>query len=99
MVRTYGLRPGEYAELLAKQGGKCAICRKVPRKRYLAVDHDHATGKIRGLLCFFCNSALGVFEFSPATARRAAVYLFRIANDVPYAMPDETEKVKDDLPF
>lgn len=73
--RTYGLVPGEYNERLAAQGGGCAICAKKPRKRYLAVDHDHGTGRVRGLLCYYCNTAIGVFEFDPDTIRRAATYL------------------------
>ena len=45
----------EYARLLEKQKGKCAICDTYPKKKRLAVDHDHETGQIRGLLCGTCN--------------------------------------------
>jgi hypothetical protein len=49
--RTYGI-PGElYDALLELQGGRCAICRHMPRETRLAVDHDHLTGRVRGLLC------------------------------------------------
>ncbi len=50
---TYGLAPGEYEELLAFQGGTCAIpaCRAKGKARRLAVDHDHETGEVRGILC------------------------------------------------
>jgi hypothetical protein len=59
-----------YAQLLVKQDFKCAICKKpetkVDKQRNkitrLAVDHDHKTGKVRGLLCFICNTNLGRFE-------------------------------------
>jgi len=55
--RKYGIRQPEYDELLSKQKGVCAICKKsVP---ILAVDHNHETGAIRGLLCKNCNLALG----------------------------------------
>lgn len=50
----YGLTEEDYANLLSEQGGVCAICRKTP-KGSLAVDHDHKTKSVRGLLCAFCN--------------------------------------------
>jgi hypothetical protein len=53
---TYGLAPGEYEALLELQGGVCYICKGgKSSKRRLAVDHDHETGKPRGLLCRNCN--------------------------------------------
>lgn len=100
--RTYALAPGEYKALLKRQGGRCAICRKVPRKRNLAVDHDHSTGKVRGLLCYMCNSALGVFEFDRVTAYRASDYIRQIAEDMPDPLVEPgstTMRVSDDLPF
>lgn len=48
---TYGITEAQYQRLLAIQGGRCAICQRVPRNRRLAVDHDHITGEPRGLLC------------------------------------------------
>lgn len=62
--RTYGLQPGEYEELLAFQGGTCAIpsCRANGKARALAVDHDHDTGEVRGILCSVHNRwLLGIF--------------------------------------
>jgi hypothetical protein len=57
---TYGLEPGEYAKRYAEQDGRCAICRRATgATRRLSVDHDHATGKVRGLLCRPCNDLLG----------------------------------------
>lgn len=57
---TYGLLKGEYALLYVFQGGKCALCRRATgASRKLSVDHDHATGLVRGLLCRPCNSLLG----------------------------------------
>lgn len=85
VVRTYGLVAGQYGEILREQGNVCAICHKQPRRRYLAVDHDHHTGQVRGLLCYFCNTSLGAFEFDPGSARRASEYLARIADDFPPA--------------
>lgn len=58
--KTYGLTEGRYAELYAAQGGKCAFprCRATGKARRLAVDHDHETGEVRGLLCYGHNFEL-----------------------------------------
>ena len=61
----YGITPQEYDEILARQGGGCAICqRRVGSGRWprLHVDHDHTTGRVRGLLCAICNTQLGIIE-------------------------------------
>jgi hypothetical protein len=68
--RVYGLMPDDYDRLLNKQGGRCAICQaKTPKRRGISsdriewcVDHDHRTGKVRGLLCYACNAALGCLD-------------------------------------
>lgn len=58
--KTYGLEAGEYAQLYSFQGGLCALCRRATgASRRLSVDHDHATGDVRGLLCRPCNTLLG----------------------------------------
>jgi hypothetical protein len=53
VTRIYGLRPGEYERLLQLQGGTCAMprCKANGKRKRLAVDHDHETGEVRGLLC------------------------------------------------
>lgn len=56
--KVYGINAVEYARLLGLQGGRCAICRRRPGKRRLAVDHNHSTGAVRGLLCESCNHDL-----------------------------------------
>lgn len=53
-----GLTIEGYEELLAEQGGGCAICGARPKSRRLDTDHDHRTGAVRGLLCHRCNRAL-----------------------------------------
>lgn len=58
----YGITLDEYEAMLAAQGGRCAICGKQAGKRRLSVDHNHATGKVRALLCIGCNVAVGYFE-------------------------------------
>jgi hypothetical protein len=56
--KVYGIDAAEYARLLKLQDGKCAICRARPRSKRLAVDHDHTTGQVLGLLCSRCNHDL-----------------------------------------
>lgn len=58
VAKTYGLAAGDYERLLVAQGGRCAICRARPKSKRLAVDHDHKTGAVRGLLCSRCNHDL-----------------------------------------
>lgn len=76
--RVYGLEPGEYARLLAIQGGTCAVYRCPARgtgKKKLAVDHDHKTGAVRGLLCSTHNQLLGAAGDDPIVFRSLAEYL------------------------
>jgi hypothetical protein len=53
-----GVTVEQYDAMLAAQGGGCAICGTKPKTRRLDVDHDHKTGRVRGLLCHRCNRAL-----------------------------------------
>ena len=65
----YGITIEQYDDLLRSQGGACAICGAAKAGGHtdtLQVDHDHLTGRIRGLLCFRCNRALGVIESARA---------------------------------
>lgn len=73
----FGIDAHAYEELLAKQEGVCAVCRRKERiaGRRLAVDHCHKTGAVRGLLCQACNTGLGKFEDNPVLLARAAQYL------------------------
>lgn len=64
MKRTFGITLVEYKEMLAKQNGRCAICKiKKPGSNFgrMEIDHCHTTGKVRGLLCHNCNAGLGHF--------------------------------------
>lgn len=57
----YGLTEAQYMEMYEAQGGRCAICletEQITTKSWLSVDHDHATNKVRGLLCHYCNADL-----------------------------------------
>jgi hypothetical protein len=82
MYRTYGLDVGDYQALLASQNDGCAICGgtetpldKTGVRRRMPVDHDHLTGKTRGILCHPCNTTLGNMHDDPALLRKAADYL------------------------
>ena len=57
----FGINEADYMLMYTEQRGRCAICGKTEKKR-LAVDHDHVTGEIRGLLCGSCNTKLGFYE-------------------------------------
>lgn len=79
----YGLSPEQYAAMLARQAGKCLVCglpergKRGQRKFSLAVDHCHATGVVRGLLCNKCNLGIGNFDDDPARLEAAAAYIRR----------------------
>lgn len=84
LKRVYGITVDDYYRMLENQGGGCAICgTRVPSQRarkYVTtemffVDHCHATGKVRGLLCGKCNRGLGYFEDNPSRLEMAASYL------------------------
>jgi hypothetical protein len=59
LQKRYGISQAQYDELLLKQKGVCLGCGNPPSKRKLDVDHNHTTGKVRGLLCHHCNKAQG----------------------------------------
>lgn len=74
--KKYGITPEEYAERLEQQNGVCAICSQTCKSgRRLAVDHDHVTGTVRGLLCGTCNIGLGCFQDDPILLGGAIAYL------------------------
>jgi hypothetical protein len=74
LKRKYGLTLEEFAALLTSQGGGCAICGKPDPDN---VDHDHATGRVRGILCWNCNVGVGQFEDSEDRLAAALHYLTR----------------------
>lgn len=77
MVKSHKITPEQRKSLLAKQRYQCAICgvNQSSLKRRLAVDHDHADGEIRGLLCSNCNLGLGLFKDRPEILAAAIRYL------------------------
>lgn len=75
LFRRYGITAECYADALSDQGMACAICRRPAGNETLCVDHNHATGALRGLLCSGCNTGLGLFNEDPAALRAAAEYV------------------------
>jgi len=83
-LRIYGLTIAQYEAMLSAQGGTCAICRRAEHVtdgkgniRRLAVDHDHASGIVRSLLCRDCNVCIGTMRDDPDRMRAAAEYIER----------------------
>ena len=77
LKRVYGLSIERYFEMVKDQDGKCKMCaRAMPTnsKRPLAVDHNHKTGEVRGLLCYRCNGAIGILD-NAELLQMAKVYL------------------------
>lgn len=77
LKRRFGMTLADYDEMLERQCGGCAICgtHDTAPYKHFGVDHDHATGAVRGLLCHGCNSALGRLHDEPELLRAAADYL------------------------
>lgn len=77
--RLYDLTPADYEAMIAAQDGKCLICQgtevKTNGSTHWAIDHDHETGEVRGLLCGDCNLMLGNAHDDPDLLIRAAAYL------------------------
>jgi Autographiviridae endonuclease VII len=76
LKRHYGISREEYEVMQRNQDYRCAICEGVQPKLFdLSVDHDHETGRVRGLLCNQCNRSLGLLKDDPKLLRKAASYL------------------------
>lgn len=73
----YGLEADDYYKMINNQNNKCIICnRKGGKGKYsLHIDHDHKTRKVRGLLCWKCNSALGAFNDNITSLKNAIKYI------------------------
>ena len=89
LQELYGITFDEYVSMLDKQGGVCAICKRQERARNkidgvvraLAVDHDHETGRVRGLLCGSCNRGIAKLGDDPDRLRSAAAYLRDVGDE------------------
>lgn len=77
LKHRFGITSEDYGSMYVEQKGKCAICgiHQFELSCRLAVDHDHKTGKVRGLLCSDCNLALGNFKDSLESLKKAIMYI------------------------
>jgi len=73
-LRRYGLNEEQYNAMILSQNNLCAICNN-PSHKTLHIDHDHVTGRVRGLLCSGCNTGIGFFKEDIATFHKAIEYL------------------------
>jgi hypothetical protein len=74
-LKRYGLTLDDYTRMFEQQHGQCAICGVKVQGERMCVDHDHSTGRVRGLLCRLCNKSLGGFRDSVDLLRKAVAYL------------------------
>jgi len=82
--RKYNITPDEMYGIFEKQGKVCAICgRNNPTGRGWQVDHEHTTGKVRGILCHRCNTAIGMLKDDPNLLQQALDYLRRHDGTLP----------------
>lgn len=79
LIRLFGVTVEEYDSMLEAQGMSCAVCGSTDTKTLgrFCVDHDHATGGVRGLLCSKCNFGIGNFNDDPEIMMSAAAYIKR----------------------
>lgn len=75
LVHTYGISAVDYNKMFRDQNGVCAICERPPVDIRLAVDHNHASGRVRGLLCNPCNLVLGMMDDKHERLLKAYQYL------------------------
>lgn len=73
-AESYGMTLAERDALFEAAAGRCMACRQRP-ERVLRVDHDHLTGRVRGLLCAHCNTALGMVGDDPERLRALITYV------------------------
>ena len=91
----YGLTRPEFEVLLARANGECEACGRGfedgHQRKAACVDHDHETGKVRGLLCQYCNRALGLLKDNIEVLESLADYLKRFRSETPNAQRTESE--------
>lgn len=95
-AREYGLSGDRFREMLEGQGYRCAVCEESITES-AHVDHDHATGRVRGLLCPPCNQGVGFLGDSPERLRSAAAYL-EVERETPWEDLTPGHQLKDECP-
>lgn len=76
LLRVYGITEKEFEDKISHQSGRCAICSSIfTSTKHTHIDHNHTTGKVRGLLCSRCNHLLGHAKESLQTLQNAVEYL------------------------
>lgn len=79
--RLYGISVEDFDRMVVEQSGLCLICHRNPYPKKLHVDHDHSSGKVRGLLCGHCNSLLGMAKDNTSILASAIAYLEAYAHE------------------
>lgn len=94
LKKRYNIDMSQYRAILNKQNHCCAICKKHESEVALAlhVDHNHANGKVRGMLCASCNQALGLLKDNPDLCRLAAIYIEADGNDLNQILENKDAK-------
>lgn len=88
--RLYGISLRQYEAMLKRQKGVCAICGRPPKTGPLHVDHDHHTGRVRGLLDYYCNRRIVGRHRSPELLRKVADYLESSFDGRALVVPDRS---------
>ena len=84
LMIKYGLSMSDFNNLLLAQNNRCAICNEpldLTNSYRIHIDHNHLTGKVRGILCNKCNLAIGLLRDNPEYTKRATEYLERNNNE------------------
>lgn len=95
LLAKYGITLEDYENKLKEQDGCCSICgskdpcNRSKKKQYFCIDHDHATGKVRGLLCGLCNSALGFVREQEEILNNMILYIQRYKDNNKEELPIE----------
>ena len=74
-LRKYGITIEQFDIMMTLQNGVCALCKRPPKTYRLNIDHDHVTGRVRGLLCYRCNKFLVIRRHTASILRKAADYV------------------------